>query len=267
MLGIRILSLFAICALLACDVSHAMDVEWTRIRPRITSEVRTLSRADATSLLNGFCADAVHNINGIGLTCSTRKLGREFADIVDSTFQPEGTIYGHFLSPTSDDAVVSGWSAETHPYLWNGSLLLTKENGRWKPLWYRSAVLTHSCAKAAMPSGRDVLFCEAEDAGMGHVFHYVFWLDLRAPAIWQKCLLAVADSYRSSCVVHTQEVQRVAWEPRRRRLAIEIRTPEWRQISTDTCAGDPARTKRPPLTLTREFALTDHGFQPVRTPQ
>jgi hypothetical protein len=265
MLGIRILSLFAMCALLASDASHAYGREWTRVRPRIASEVRMLSRADAAVLLTGFCADAVKNVKGIGLTCSTRKLGSKFADIVDSAFQPEGVIYGHFLSPTSDDAVVSGWSAETHPYLWNGTLLLTKENGRWKPLWYRSGVLTHSCGKAAMPIAREVLFCEAEDAAMGHVFHYVFWVDLTAPVIWQKSLLAVADSYRSSCVVHSQEVERVAWEASHRRLGIEIRTPEWRQISTDVCAGDPAATKRPPLTLTRDFALTNRGFEAVRT--
>jgi hypothetical protein len=39
---------------------------------------------------------------------AARKLGRAFSDIVDATFHPEGIIYGHFLSATSEDAVVSG---------------------------------------------------------------------------------------------------------------------------------------------------------------
>ena len=106
---------------LAFAVANADGREWTRVRPRIASGVRTLSRADATAILSGFCADSVKRVEGIGLTCSTRKLGGAFSDIVDAEFHPEGVIYGHFLSAKSEDAVVSGWSAETHPYLWNGT--------------------------------------------------------------------------------------------------------------------------------------------------
>jgi hypothetical protein len=261
----RKLSLTLAVALLACAASRAYGREWTRVRPRIASEVRTLSRAGADALLSGFCPDSLKDVKGIGLTCSTRKLGSGFSDIVDSRFQPEGVIYGHFLSATSEDAAVSGWSAETHPYLWSGTLLLTKSKGTWKPLWYRSAVLTHSCGKAAMPSGREVLFCEAEDAGMGHVFHYVFSVDLTAPVIWQKSLLAIADSYGSSCVIRSQEVEHVTWDDTSFRLSIEIRTPQWRRTSTDVCAGDPGPAKRPPLTLTRTLTLTDRGFQAGRS--
>lgn len=247
----------------AFTVRSADAREWTRVRPRITSGVRALSGADATAVLSAFCGDSVRHVEDIGLTCSTRKLGRGFSDIVDAEFHPEGIIYGHFLSATSEDAVVSGWSAETHPYLWNGTLLLTKSNGKWKPLWYKSAVLTHSCGKAPMPSGREVLFCEAEDAGMGHVYHYVFWVDLTAPVIWQQSLLSVANSYTSSCVTRRQEVQRITWDDNDRVLVIEVHTPQWRRTSPHTCAGDPPPMKRPPATLTREFALTDNGFRLV----
>ena len=182
---------------------------------------------------------------------------------MDAEFHPEGVIYGHFLSANSEDAVVSGWSGESHPYLWNGTLLLTRSKGTWKPLWYKSAVLTHSCGKAAMRSGREVLYCEAEDAGMGHLFHYVFWVDLTAPVIWQQSLLTVADSYTSSCVIRLQEVQRVTWDDGTRLLLIEVRTPQWRRISREVCAGDPRPMKRPPLKLTREFSLADSGFGAV----
>lgn len=249
--------------ILAFAVPNADAGEWTQVRPRIASGVRALSAADATAILSGFCAEFVRRVEGVGLTCSTQKLGPAFSDIVDAEFHPEGVIYGHFLSATSEDVVVSGWSAETHPDLWNGTLLLTKSSGTWKPLWYKSAVLTHSCGKAAMPSGREVLFCEAEDGGMGHVFHYVFWVDLTAPVIWQESLLSVADSYTSSCVVRHQEVQRVTWDDSNRILVIEIRTPQWRRTSRETCAGDPRPMKRPPLTLTRQFALTDNGLRVV----
>lgn len=100
------LSLVASLAVLTFGV-RAEGREWTRVRPRLASEVRTLSRADASALLSGFCMDAVTHVERIGLTCSTRKLGRAFSDIVDSEFHPEGVIYGHFLSADSEDAVVS----------------------------------------------------------------------------------------------------------------------------------------------------------------
>lgn len=257
----RNLSMLAAVAL-AFAVPNADGRYWTQVRPRIASGVRKLSEADADAILSGFCRDGVrHDRNG--LICSTQELGSAFSDIVDAKFHPEGVIYGHFLSANTEDAVVSGWSAESHPYLWSGTLLLTRSNGAWKPLWYKSAVLTHSCGKAAMRSGREVLFCEAEDGGMGHVFHYVFWVDLTAPVTWGKSVLTVADSYTSGCVTRRQEVQRVIWENSTRLLLIEVRTPEWRRTSREICAGDPGPMKRPPLTLTREFARTNTGFRAV----
>src|SRR5690349_17614995 len=88
---------------LAFAVPNADGREWTRVRPRLMSEVRALSGADDTEILSGFCADAVRHVEGIGLTSSTRNLGRAFSDIVDTEFHPEGVIYGHFLSANSED--------------------------------------------------------------------------------------------------------------------------------------------------------------------
>src|SRR5262245_55892854 len=103
---------------LALAVPKADGREWSRVRPRIASEVRTLSRTDAISVLGNVCVDTIRHVERIGLTCSTRDLGRAFSDIVDGAFHPEGVVYGQFLSANSEDAVVSGWSAETHPDLW-----------------------------------------------------------------------------------------------------------------------------------------------------
>lgn len=243
-------------------LGRASAHDWDRVQPRITSEVQTLTPADATALLTKFCAGSVKAVERIGLTCSTQRLGTGFSDIIDAEFHPEGVIYGHFLSPTSDDAAVSGWSAEHHPDLWGGTLLLTKSNGAWKPLWYRSAVITHSCRKLPMPSGREVLLCEAEDGGMGHVLHYVFSVDLTAPVRVMDSLLAVADSYSNPCFTDKRRVERVEWDERRRRLNIEIRTPERSRKSTPECADEPIHGERPPLRSTRAFLLSDKGFRP-----
>lgn len=249
-------------ALLVLSARSTEGREWVRVRPRIPSGVRTLSRAEAAALLRDFCQGAVTDAKSIGLTCTTRTLGPAFSDIVDSKFYPEGVIYGHFLAPDSEDAVVSGRSAETDPYLWSGTLLLTKRDGVWKPLWYKSAVLTHSCAIARMPGGREVLLCEAENAGMGYVLHYVFPVDLTAPTIRQKSL-AVSESFTSSCVLRRQEIEHVAWDDRTRLLVIAVRTPEWRRISAEICAGDPGPKRRPPLIATHQYLLTDSGFRAV----
>jgi hypothetical protein len=77
--------------------------EWRCITPVIDSQVRSLSVAEARSLLSGFCQD-LRMIPGEGLTCSARtETSEAFHDIID--FHPEGVIYGHFLSPTSEDAL------------------------------------------------------------------------------------------------------------------------------------------------------------------
>lgn len=254
----------AVTAVVLASCFHSADArEWSRVHPRITSQVQTLSRADAAALLAGFCTDEVRTVERIGLSCSTAPLGSGFADIVDATFHPEAVVYGHFLTPDTEDAAVSGWSAETHPYLWSGTLLLTKRDGRWKPLWYRSAVVIHSCRKVATPSGREILLCEAEDAGMGHLLHYIFSVDLTDPVDVRDSLLAVVDSYTSSCMIRKREIERVDWNERSRRLSIEIRTPQWRRISAEVCAGDPAPVKRPLPSSTLEFALSDGGFRAV----
>ena len=95
----------------------------------IASGVRTLSEAKATAILSDSCTDAMRRVEGIGLTCSTRNLGPAFSDIVDAEFHPEGVIYGHFLSADSEDAVVSGWSAETHPFFVERHIAADEEQG------------------------------------------------------------------------------------------------------------------------------------------
>ena len=55
-------------------------------------------------------------------------------------WRADGVLFGHFLSASSKDAIVSGSGAESHPYLWGGTLLLTKTRGVWKPVWYKMEI-------------------------------------------------------------------------------------------------------------------------------
>jgi hypothetical protein len=239
--------------------------EWRWITPRVDSQVKRLQQRDAEAVLSEFCEGSLKPVGGIGLTCSTRALGSEFADIVDNRFHPEGLIYGHFLTSTSEDAVVSGWSAETHPSLWGGTLLLTKRDGKWTPLWYKSSVLTHSCRKLAMPAGREILLCEEEDSGMGAQVHYLYSVDPARPMDIRKALLVVAHSFNDGCTVRRQVIQRVVWVGTERHLVVTLGPPEWRYVSSAECTGIwLQRETRPPVNSTFEFELTDTGFRPAQ---
>ncbi len=231
--------------------------DWIRVTPRIKSQVHTLNRVEAETLLSRVCKSAVRSDDFTGLGCATRQLGHGFAEIVDHHFSPKGVIFGHFLSPDTDDAAVSGWSgAEGHAGLFGGTLLLTRRNGRWTPLWYKSAVIIDSCLKAAMPSGRDILLCETEDGGMGYVDHYLYAVDLTRPADIRDAPLVMAISCEVGCTTHRQEIRRVQWEQETRRLSVTVRTPEWRR----TCDDGYPRQNLPPLVSALEFELTDSGF-------
>jgi len=102
-------------------------IDWRGITPKVKSQVRTLHIADAQALLSSFCKDSVKPIAGIGLTCATSRPGPRFSDLVGDRFHPEGVIFGHFTGPESDDAAVSGWSFESHPELWGGTLYCSRD--------------------------------------------------------------------------------------------------------------------------------------------
>lgn len=147
--------------------------DWRDVTPVIQSEVRRLELPEMKSLLARLCVGGLRYVDKVGVKCSTKNPGTAFDDIVDNQFHPVAVVYGHFLSSSSEDAAVSGWSNETHPALWAGTLLLTRRNGEWIPVWYKSSVITHSCQKVTTPGGREMLVCEYRDGGMGHRIHSI----------------------------------------------------------------------------------------------
>ena len=155
--------------------------DWRDVTPVIQSEVQRLYLPEMKTLLGRFCTHGLQHVEKLGVKCSTGDLGAEFSDIVDNRFYPVAVMYGKFLGSGSEDAVVSGWSAETRPSLWGGTLLLSTRNGHWTPVWYKSAIITHSCQKVTTPGSREMLVCEDRDRGMGHKLHYVYAVDLLKP--------------------------------------------------------------------------------------
>lgn len=233
--------------------------EWRHFSPILNSDTRALEARESDSILAAFCETRVRHVQRIGPTCFTQRLGHGFADIVDRTFHPLSVVFGHFLGASSEDAAVSGWSAETHPYRWGGTLLLSKRRGAWTPIWYRSGLITEKCEKAPLPDGREVLLCEDEDSGMGHALHYLYAVDFQHPADLEQSLLAKADTFRDDCVTQKQRLKVLNWRSSRQESSVEIDTTEWERVSNEPyCANYPKRRLSPVYLM---FVVTSEGFQ------
>jgi hypothetical protein len=235
--------------------------EWRYFSPILSSQIRRLGQGEADSILTGFCQTPVKSVQGVGPTCTMRRLSSGFSDIVDRTFHPKGIIFGHFLGPESDDAAISGSSAESHPDRWGGTLLLSKRGGMWVPIWYRSALIIDSCEKVALPNRREVLLCEDEDSGMGHALHYLYAVDFEHPSDLEHSVLAKADSFKDDCVSQKQTLKGFHWRADRQEFSVEIDTTEWNQLSTEPyCANYP---KRRPASVRLVFSVAPEGLRKV----
>lgn len=234
--------------------------QWQDYKPSLKSQVAPLKRTEAESLLKSFCSSFTDS-EEFGLTCKTRPLGSAFTDIVEQQFHPQGVIFGHFLEPDPDAAVVSGWSFEGHPDHWGGTLLLKRDRGTWKAVWYKSGLITSFCEKARLPDGRELLLCEFEDAGMGQRYHVLYGVDLRRPSA--EIRLTEADSFESDfCHGQRQVMELIEWGAGRASFAVTIRTPEWYILEEGACGTH--TPKRPPRTERLEFGLTEAGVRRVQ---
>jgi hypothetical protein len=160
----------------------------------VASEIQPPISDQVTPLLEVMCPGrAARSVYFQQLGCQSQD-----AEPGNSTWRPplgvNGLLYGHFLSPTSDDVILSGNRLETHPLNWGGTLLMTKQEGAWKPVWYRGGIITRHCMTVATSSGRQILVCESGLGGMGHTAHVLYSIDLRPDRPVQEALI-VTDSY------------------------------------------------------------------------
>ena len=236
--------------------------EW-RVKPQLRSHVQKFQQSDGGWLLSELCEEiTTTSVTDAGMTCKLRSSSR-FTDMHGYEFYPEGVLFGRCLSPTSEDAVVSGLSAETNPARWGGTLLLTRRDGRWIPLSYKSRVITHSCEKLGLPNGRDVLLCKDEDGGMGHWLHFLYLIDFTNPKESREIRLVTADSVGwlpDSCVVRRQNIEKVDWQPESLMLVVTLATPVWKREAENPCAVDPGPAPRSPLIQKLRFKFAETGF-------
>jgi hypothetical protein len=127
-------------------------------------------------------------------------------------WQADGVLFGHFLSPTSEDVAVNCYACEGHPALWGGTLLLTKQSGEWRPVWYKAGIITRHCRRVSLATGRQILLCEETDGGMGHSIHGLYFIDFTKPNFAWHCVVLMADSFSDLMLggVQTQSIDRVS---------------------------------------------------------
>jgi len=127
-------------------------------------------------------------------------------------WRAEKVTFGHFLSPTSDDAAISGWNPSDNPDdLEGGTLLITREAGKWRTVWYKNGVLTSHCKRVTLEDQRQILFCEETRNLMTHRYHFLYSVDFLKPqGAWHSAFF-VADSFHNQYAgVQVQRIERIA---------------------------------------------------------
>ena len=197
-----------------------------KLQPTFASDVNAPEESLILPLLKAACGDGVRTVTAKGdkaLGCGdgsmdeilrSRKSQRRYPWMPYVLWEADGVIFGHFLSSTSEDAAVNCFGCDGHAELYGGTLLLTKRSGKWEPVWYKAGVITRHCRRVSLASGRQILFCEETDGGMGHSIHGLYTVDFTNPKFAWDSVVLMADSYSGATLggVQTQSIERIAFE-------------------------------------------------------
>jgi hypothetical protein len=196
------------------------------LRPTFASEVVAPEASTVLPLLKVVCGEGVRTVDAKGrkaLGCgdgsmdeilASRHRPRRYEWMPYVLWEADGILFGHFLSSESNDVAINCFACEGHPNLWGGTLLLTNQSGKWKPIWYKAGIITRHCQRVSLVTGRQILFCEETDGGMGHTIHGLYAVDFTKPKFaWDSVVLA-ADTYGEFMLggVQRQFIDRVSFE-------------------------------------------------------
>jgi hypothetical protein len=200
-----------------------------RLRPTFLSEIRAPEGKVILPLLKAACGDGVRTVTAKGQSAfgcgdgsmdeilASRHGPRHYPWMPYVLWEADGVVFGHFLSPTSEDAAINCFGCDGHAELYGGTLLLTKEAGDWKPVWYKAGIITRHCRRVPLATGRQILFCEEPDGGMGYSVHGLYSVDFTKPQFAWHSVVLMANSYSSLMLggVQTQLIERVSFEETR----------------------------------------------------
>ncbi len=196
------------------------------LRPTFSSEVAALEEKTILPLLKAVCGEGVRTVTATGQKAfgcgdgdmeeifASRHRPRRYPWTPYVLWQADGILFGHFLSPTSEDVAINCFGCEGHPSLGGGTLLLTRKFGKWQPVWYKPGIITRHCRRVSLATGRQILFCEETDGGMGHSLHGLYVVDFTKPKFAWHSVVLMADSYGSPMLggVQRQSIDRVTFD-------------------------------------------------------
>jgi hypothetical protein len=150
-----------------------------RLETAFPSDGKDPRQAGGAELLQVVCPGAVEVGKDIG--CKTPC--PDYTDFPGDNlpWSLEVVTFGHFLSPTSEDAVLSMGGCEPHSLNFGGTILLTKKSQKWSMLWYRSGVQTARCHKVLRRDRREILVCIATEGAQGNNSTELYVEDLLNP--------------------------------------------------------------------------------------
>lgn len=199
------------------------------LKPSFASEVAAPDEKTVLPLLRAVCGDGVRMVRTDGRKAfgcgdamdeiiASRNRARRYPWTPYISWEAAGVIFGHFLSPTSEDVAINCNGCSSHPDLWGGTLLLTRKSGRWEPVWFKTGIITGNCRRVSLATGRQILFCEETDGGMGHRVHGLYTVDFKNPKFAWHSVVLMADSYSSimNGGVQTQTIDRVTFDEKKR---------------------------------------------------
>ena len=159
----------------ACLLCAQKDPE-----PVFPKDGKVPSETDSRELLQAVCPGQVRLGESIGCGKTCPAFTAFHGDEED--WSVIGVTRGHFLSPTSDDALLSVDGCEPHMANFGGTILLTRQADGWRMQWYKDGVITSQCHKILLLNGRELLVC-IDTGGFTGVFNTALYVeDLLRPA-------------------------------------------------------------------------------------
>jgi hypothetical protein len=131
----------------------------------IPSDAARLSRSATERLLTQICPGH-SNESGCDVCPKDTNGGAEKWEI-------KAVFSGHFVSPSTEDALVSGSGCASHGDDFGGSFLLTKQGLSWHKVRYVSGLIAFDCHKLTGSDGRDRLICGQADSWQGDEYSSV----------------------------------------------------------------------------------------------
>jgi len=145
---------------------------WAQPKPVFPDDTQDPKQAGGAELLRAVCPG--HVVTGKDIACKeTCPESSAFKDDKFWDWTLVGVTRGHFLSPQSDDAALAMVGCEGAYNRYGGTILLTRNSGKWTMLWYKGGVQAVECHRGKLTGGREILICLGGYGGQGY-----FWMDL-----------------------------------------------------------------------------------------